>query len=339
MGRYAELEQRLAQGEVIILDGAIGYELQRLGAPTDPSSVAWSADALFTHPHTVQYMHERYIKAGADIITTNTFCSLRDVLEASGYGTQVREANIRAVYLAQEAIARAAGDRTIYIAGALSDRHVGRNPRSGALRSMSGEGHNLDPVVKEAYYDEMVEHLTEMGVDFFLLENLLDQQARELCLRAAKRSGLPVWSSISMMHQVNGQLLVRDRVRQDLTLEESIDEVLGWGGMSGMSLMHAQISGTTAGLKVMLEKWPGPVAAYPDSLVWTGKETSDVPFALEPTDNPESPQDFLNEAQKWVQMGVQVIGTCCGMGLEYIEPLKEGLPSHIPTPRQIPTAT
>ena len=95
MGGYKELEQRLANGEVLVLDGAIGTEITRLGAPAHP--IAWSAEALFTHPHTVRKMHEQYIKAGADIITTNTFSSNRDVLEAAGYGYQVRDANIRAV--------------------------------------------------------------------------------------------------------------------------------------------------------------------------------------------------------------------------------------------------
>ena len=329
MAGYAELQERLARGEVLILDGAIGTEITRLGAPAHP--IAWSAEALFTHPHTVRHMHERYIKAGADIITTNTFSSHRDVLEASGYGTQVREANIRAVYLAQEAIARAAGGRSVYIAGAISDRHVGREPSTGALRAMSGDGYYLDPAIKEAYYEEMVDHLAEMGVDFFLLENLLDQPARTMCLRAAKRTGLPFWSGFSIVRIDGDSINMHDIKRKDLTLAQGIDEVLPLGGMSGMVLMHSEIPETTAGLKVLLDKWSGPVAAYPDSLrpdwLTTWQDST--------LQNRESPQDFLQEARRWVEMGVQIIGTCCGFGVEYIEPLKEGLPSHIPTPRKV----
>ena len=332
MGGYAELEQRLADGEVLVLDGAIGTEITRLGAPAHP--IAWTAEALFTHPHTVRHMHERYIKAGADIIMTNTFGSHRDVLEASGYGTQVREANIRAVYLAQEAVARAAGGRSVYIAGSISDRHVGREVHTGALRAMSGDGYHLDPVVKQAYYDEMVDHLAEMGVDFFLLENLSDQPARKMCLDAVKRTGLPAWSSVSSLYEEDDQLLLSDRGRNDLTLDESLDEILSWGGQSGMTIMHAEIPETTLGLEVLREKWDGPMAAYPDSLrpdwLTTWQDLS--------IQNAESPQAFLAEAKKWVEMGVQVIGTCCGFGAEYIEPLKEGLPSHIPTPRKVKKA-
>ena len=332
MGGYAELEQRLADGEVLVLDGAIGTEITRLGAPAHP--IAWTAEALFTHPHTVRFMHERYIKAGADIIMTNTFGSHRDVLEASGYGTQVREANLRAVYLAQEAVARAAGGRSVYIAGAISDRHVGREVHTGALRAMSGDGYDLDPVVKQAYYDEMCDQLAEMGVDFFLLENLSDQPARKMCLDAAKRTGLPVWSSVSCLYEEGDQLLIRDNGSKDLTLNDSLDEILSWGGQSGMTIMHAEASETTLGLEVLRERWDGPIAAYPDSLrpdwLTTWQDLS--------IENAESPQDFLAEAKKWVEMGVQVIGACCGFGVEYIEVLKEGLPSHIPTPRKIKKA-
>ena len=329
MAGYQELEQRLANGEVLVLDGAIGTEITSMGAPAHP--IAWSAEALFTHPHTVRKMHERYIKAGADIITTNTFSSNRDVLEASGYGHQVREANIRAVYLAREAIERAAGGRSVYLAGAISGRHVGRDPRTGTLRAMSGDGYNLDPALKTAFYEEMVDHLSDEGVDFFLLENLLDQPARLLCLNAAKRTGLPVWSGFSMVNVREGTIIMRDNGSKDLTLSEGIDEVMSVGGMSGMVLMHAEIPETTAGLGELLDKWPGPIGAYPDSL-----RPDWVTRWQDPSiENRESPADFLNEARKWVDMGVQVIGTCCGFGVEYIEPLKEGLPTHIPNRRTV----
>jgi homocysteine S-methyltransferase len=326
---YQELEERLSNGEVLVLDGAIGTEITRLGAPAHP--IAWSAEALFTHPHTVRKMHERYIKAGADIITTNTFSSNRDVLEASGYGYQVREANIRAVYLAREAIERAAGGRPVYLAGAISGRHVGRDPITGTLKARSGDGYNLDPAVKSAYYEEMVDHLADEGVDFFLLENLMDQPARELCLKAAKSSGLPVWSGFSMVNVQEGVITMADNGREDLTLAQGIDEVMTVGGMSGMVLMHAEIPETTAGLGELLDKWPGPIGAYPDSPRpdWLAKWQDTT------IENRESPKDFLNEARKWVDMGVQVIGTCCGFGVEYIEPLKEGLPTHIPNRRKV----
>ena len=47
------------------------------------------------------------------------------------------------------------------------------------------------------------------------------------------------------------------------------------------------------------------------------------------TSNEMDPQGYLDMSRKWVGEGVQVIGGCCGMGLDYIEPLKEGLPAKL----------
>jgi methionine synthase I (cobalamin-dependent) len=46
-----------------------------------------------------------------------------------------------------------------------------------------------------------------------------------------------------------------------------------------------------------------------------------------------SPEEFLSRARKWVDQGVQIIGGCCGVGVEYIRPLRQGLPPRIPAPR------
>ena len=86
-------------------------------------------------------MHERYIRAGADIITTNTFNNLRPALEASGHGQLIWEINTRAVDAALEAIDRAAGDKPVYIAGSISCRIPIRDGRTGALLGGTGYGY------------------------------------------------------------------------------------------------------------------------------------------------------------------------------------------------------
>src|ERR687890_2752298 len=110
------LRQRLDGGGVVLLDGAMGTELERRGVPMD--NAAWSAAALITHPDTVREVHEDYVRAGADVITTNTFATARYVLEPAGMGEKLRELNVRAVTLAKEA--RDAADGWVFIAGSLS---------------------------------------------------------------------------------------------------------------------------------------------------------------------------------------------------------------------------
>ena len=147
MANYEKLKSRMDHGEVIILDGAIGTELQAMGVPMHPAS--WCGPGNYTHSTTVRQMHERYIRAGADIITTNTFNTVRPALEASGFGELVREINVRAVDAALEARDRAAGDRSVYIAGSISCRMPIRDQRTGTLLGGTGYGYGASLSTEE----------------------------------------------------------------------------------------------------------------------------------------------------------------------------------------------
>jgi methionine synthase I (cobalamin-dependent) len=165
-----ELRDRLASGELLILDGAIGSELQTMHVPMD--GAAWCAVALHTHPATVRQLHEDYIRAGADVITTNTYSSARHNLEEAGLGERTRELNIRAVALAKEARENAAGRRRVYIAGALSN--------FGAFPGTVGRPAPPTAQLRSAY-NEQARLLAEGGADLLALEMVRDlEQGRYL---------------------------------------------------------------------------------------------------------------------------------------------------------------
>ena len=77
--------------DFIILDGATGTEISRLGGAID--NISWSALANITHPNIVRSIHEKYLKIGVDVITTNTFSSCRHVLEGSNLGSETIKIN------------------------------------------------------------------------------------------------------------------------------------------------------------------------------------------------------------------------------------------------------
>ena len=350
MTSYGDLKNRMDRGEVIVLDGAIGTELQAMGVPMDPAS--WCGPGNYTHPSTVRQMHERYIRAGADIITTNTFNTLRPALEASGYGELVREVNVRSVDAAIEARDRAAGDRQVYIAGSISCRIPVRDRRTGTLLGGNGYGYGASLSAEElrVHVDEQADILAESGVDFFLMENMwADNESRVIAAEAAKATGLPVWvgftASIAPDRETVRLSLGDDRhysvgmgvpmwtsswreVDYEMTLTAGISEVLKLEP-DVLTIFHARLDETTAALQVLLDQWSGPIAIYPDA----GRQDYLDTWQDTMVANKDSAEALTSEAGKWVDMGAQVIGTCCGFGVDYIRALHGSLPARISPPR------
>ncbi len=329
MSAYSQLMERLKNNEVLILDGAIGTELQAMGVPMHP--IAWCGEALYTQPYVVRLMHENYIRAGADIISTDTFSTLRHVLEASGYGDYVREINLRSVYLAQEARDRVADGRPIYIAGVMSNFGVGRMPTTGILRGGSFMGYEISNEQATEYYEELAEILAEAGVDFFLLENLSNQDHRILALKAAKKTGLPVWMGFTGTYVGNWRREERppgamsDRKYTDMTLESGFKEVMAEGGVDAVTVLHSEIPDQSKAVEYLLNHFDGPVASYPDA----GRSDYTVPHLDRSVPNDYTVNMFVDVCKEWVDMGTQIVGGCCGYGLDYIKPLKEALPEKI----------
>lgn len=352
MANYKKLKSRIDHGEVIVLDGAIGTELQAMGVPMDPA--AWCGPGNYTHPATVRQMHERYIKAGADVITTNTFNTLRPALEASGYSELVREVNVRAVDAALEARARAAGDRPVCIAGSISCRIPIRDRRTGALLGGTGYGYgaSLSTAELRAYAEEQANILAESGVDLFLIENLwADNESRAIAAESAKATGLPVWVAFTASVAADGQAVSmsmggeRDystgigmplwseswrTVDDTKSLAQGINEIASLDP-DVLGVFHSRIAETTVALQVMLDEWSGPVVVYPDA----GREDYLATWQDRSVSNEESVEELTQEAATWVDMGAQVIGTCCGFGTDYTKALRGALPAETSSPRKV----
>ena len=99
---------------------------------------------------------------------------------------------------------------------------------------------------------------------------------------------------------------------------EGLESVLG----AGITLFHSGIRDTSAGLPVLRDRWHGPMGLYPEA----SREDYTATFKDESAPTPVSPEQYLAQARQWVAEGVQVIGGCCGIGVDYIRALREGLP-------------
>ena len=110
-----DFRRRLQENVPILLDGAMGTELQRRGA--DTRLPLWSARALVEAPDLVAEIHREEVEAGADVLTANTFRTHRRTLAKGGLAERSRELSALAVRLAREA---APAGRPVFVAGSIA---------------------------------------------------------------------------------------------------------------------------------------------------------------------------------------------------------------------------
>jgi len=100
---------------IVLLDGGMGRELRYRGVELSPT--IWSATGLIDAPDIVRRIHEDYILAGADIITTNTYGLIREDLAKEGLENRFDKLNVKAGLLAQKACK--ISDHSTLVAGSL----------------------------------------------------------------------------------------------------------------------------------------------------------------------------------------------------------------------------
>ena len=224
MSQFRILQERLDHGEVIILDGAIGTQRQEMGLPI--YKTAWAATALQTHPSTVQVMHESYVKAGADILTTNTYASARRNLEPLGLGELTGELNRRAVLLAREARDKAADGRPVRIAGSISN--FGMVTTGEDMQSLQRRSRYTEEQLK-ANLREQASLLIEAGVDFLLAESTGTNTHRKWVSDACKSTGASFWVGFKS-HRAPNDAVVRTGYLSTDKLADVLGDVMSHGG-------------------------------------------------------------------------------------------------------------
>ena len=327
MTSYSDLKARLDGREIILLDGAIGTQLQAIGVAMDP--YCWAAIGNHSHPNTVRKMHEDYIRAGVDVITTNTYSSARHNYEPAGLADLTIELNLRAVALAQEARERTA-DRPIYIAGSVSNFGAWTEAQYDAR--MKG-GHALPPGMRprslvtepqaRRNLQEQASILADAGVDFLLGEATGDELQREWVLEAVASAGIPYWAGFKC-HVNEGEDEVRSGYSSAGLLADELDAKLPLDA-DVLSIFHSTIDDTNAAIPIVQSKWNGPLGIYPEA----GRRDYVQAFADANVENPHTLEEWLATAKTWAENGVQVIGGCCGMGLDHIRVLQGELPERI----------
>jgi homocysteine S-methyltransferase len=284
----ASLNERLENGEILLLDGGVSTEIRRRGVTLDKN--VWSGLATKTNPDAVRQVHADYIEAGAQIITANTYSTARHVLESINLGHESKMINLKSVQLAQQARDEVSTE-PVLIAGSMSSM------------------------------PELAESLADAGADLIIAEMMRDVENAGIVIRAAVSTGLPVLIGFSAMMADNGIDVrsLRWKNNDDTTsahdFGEMVDSLKPLGGQAA-GIMHTRAEDIGPALEVLREHWSGPLMAYAETgkLVlpdWRYEEIS-------------SPQEYAAQIEGWIRnYGVQIVGGCCGTGPEHIRVLRQ----------------
>ena len=309
MTQVQRLETLLQKGGPVILDGAIGTELERLGAGMDQE--VWCARALADCPDMVHQVHRRYIDAGADVITTNSFSATREAMQRCGLGDDFEDWNRRSARIAREERDRSQRSGAVVVAGSVSSY---------------GRFDGLDIETMSGHFRAQGEILVEEGVDLLILETL-GSTARTVkaMVNATSDLGVPVWVSLScvrardtgaVMFGIQESREAPDEVEIHGPLGDAVGDIMSVGG-SAVLMMHSVRDVTEDAVKVLRAAYSGPVGAYPNAGYWARPNWTFV--------DQVTPEAYLADARRWIDAGAAIVGGCCGVGVEHIRALAEGL--------------
>ena len=302
---YKAIEDKLNAGELVLLDGGTGTEMQRKGAPM--SGEVWCALATRSHPDIVRAVHTDYIRAGADIITANTYATSPLILQAHDMLDQMAELDGMAVRLALEA-RDASGDRPVAVAGSMSVMPP-VIPGTDKIRTdFSMTEQDLRPL-----FQRKAEVLAEAGVEMIMMEMMRDLDNSLWASEAAVATGLPVWMGIAVRAREDGQLTGFNR--ENYLLADLVEPLMATGARVAM-IMHSSVPDTDAALPMVFEHWSGPVGAYPESGYFT---IPDWVFGE------ITPEEFATKCAEWRAHGVSVLGGCCGITPDHIAAARAAL--------------
>ncbi len=284
--------ERLRSGPPLLLDAAMGTELQRRDA--DTSLPLWSARPLLRDPELVWTVHGDEVSAGAEILTANTFRTHARTLAKSGLGEHSGELTARAVQLAHQAAA--APGREVFVAGSLS-------PLEDCYRPDLVP----DDDVLAREHGAQARFLAEAGVDLILAETHNTLREAAAALSAAKAAGAPV--ILSLVTDGEGKLLSGE------TLEDAARVLLPLRP-DALGINCVPAARLAADLERLASAAPGvPLAAYGN----LGLPADDKGWAFT---EELSPQDYAEHARRWLGLGARIVGGCCGTTADHTRALR-----------------
>ena len=299
MNRYEKIIQKFKSNQLVLLDGGIGTELEKRGLKMDAT---WCGSSSL-QTQILTKLHMDYINAGSNIITTNTYASSRIMLESGNFGNKFHEINIKAIECAKNA-REILNKKDVLIAGSISHRY----PIADGDLNSNASINVSDSQLKESC-EEMSKLLCDNGCDIILLEMMYHPERMQIVFDSIKNINKPVWVGFSARKSDDNKILsLSDSI--NLPFNELI-QIIKYYHIDCVGIMHTSLDIIGECIEIIKQNFSGPLMVYPDS----GKFIS--PNWI--FDEIISPKEFSLLAKGWFNIGVQVIGGCCGLSPEHIQ--------------------
>src|SRR3954470_15311220 len=284
--------ERLERG-ALLADGGMGTQLYARGIPYDRCF-----DELnLTEPALVQRIHREYIRAGAELIETNTYGANRYKLAQYGLEDRLGDINFRAVKLAREA--REECGEPVFLAGAI-----------GPLGQTIAPVGTIDAEEARSAFREQADALLEAGADLIVLETFGDlQELREAIVAVQAACDLPIVAQVSLTD--DGRLLTGESPGDVARMLASFQvDVIGVNcGVGPQSTLDA--------VQQMALPLFARTSAMPNAGAPSRMEGRYLYFS--------TPEYFAEYARHFVGAGVKLIGGCCGTTPPHVAAMRQAL--------------
>jgi methionine synthase / methylenetetrahydrofolate reductase(NADPH) len=280
---------------IYVFDGAMGTRLYEKGI-----YINRSYDELnLINKDLVREVHEEYVRAGAEIIQTNTFSSNANKLQQFGLDAQVAEINYSGVKIAREA----AQDKA-FVAGTIGPLGLRIEPYGPT---------SFDEA--KAMFRQQAEALLEGGIDLFVLETFSDLSEIQQAIRAVKEiSDLPIVAQIAI--QMDGNTVF------GATPEIFTKRLEDWGAdVIGLNCSVGPALFLTA-LEKMREVTTRKISAQPNAGLPRDVQGRQMYMC--------SPEYMAEFSRRFIQVGASFIGGCCGTTPAHIKLLSDAIRSVSP---------